>query len=739
MSIDDVTDLTPRVRYTASAAQTDFDYDFPIFQDADLIVVVDDVTLALTTDYTVSGEGDDLGGTVSFVVPMTGGEIVVIYRDIVIERISDFQPNGPNASVTMNDELDKLYLIAQELKAKVGRAIRFPFTAAQTSEGAELTPISNWYSKFLYIGSTGLLEAASAVTGVVTLTQNIIGSLLNPQTPAEVLAGVDPPNKWYPAGKLYRYGTNSTPGTTDMTTAVQNWASVGGSLQADTSDVVLVSDVIPLVSKSTLDLGTATFKTTGTTKSIFRAVSKTDVVIRDGKLLQTAAGTVGHVAQVEFNACTFCKVEDTEHVGAQHRAILLSDSSYCIVDSPYIHDSFGYTLAGVDSCDIAVYRNSDFNIVRGARCYGGLLVEHGVMVQGLGTSLAPHKNVVDDNRVGPHNSYGLLDYQANNHVNTWNEFTNNEVEGITGTGVSGDAGMGIYIQGSGGDLVANNIVRNCCLGTTLFSLKPAGITLNLDAAFMPVDVIDNTVIDTYNASACIAVTTGPANIRGNTVIQSAGMLTAIGILNNNANDVSINDNDVTFDTSIALGHGIYSNAGSNLTNVSICINRVKGCSAYGIRIDQVGGFTTTDLVLNGNEVSGGGAASIPLGMYSVTEASVTGNVLKATTVVALDMSTCLQTRFANNILKTSGTVCLTTAGTCTDSVFDKSNYYSGNITNSATALIVERWASAEPAAGTAAVGDTWWKTNPAAAGIPGGRCTTAGSPGTWKNMAALAA
>ena len=47
--------------------------------------------------------------------------------------------------------------------------------------------------------------------------------------------------------------------------------------------------------------------------------------------------------------------------------------------------------------------------------------------------------------------------------------------------------------------------------------------------------------------------------------------------------------------------------------------------------------------------------------------------------------------------------------------------------------------SAAPTAGTWAVGDLVWNTAPAAAGAPGWVCITAGTPGTWKAMASLAA
>lgn len=53
------------------------------------------------------------------------------------------------------------------------------------------------------------------------LTQQIIGQILYPITAAEIAAGVTPVSYWIPPGNVLRYGTNTTPGTTDMTTALQ--------------------------------------------------------------------------------------------------------------------------------------------------------------------------------------------------------------------------------------------------------------------------------------------------------------------------------------------------------------------------------------------------------------------------------------------------------------------------------------------------------------------------------------
>ena len=49
-----------------------------------------------------------------------------------------------------------------------------------------------------------------------------VGAALYPQTSAESTAGVTPTNYQYEPGNVLRYGTNTIPGTTDMTTALTN-------------------------------------------------------------------------------------------------------------------------------------------------------------------------------------------------------------------------------------------------------------------------------------------------------------------------------------------------------------------------------------------------------------------------------------------------------------------------------------------------------------------------------------
>ncbi len=124
MAIDDVSDLSRRVRYTSGAGQTAFTYPFRIFEEADLKVYVDDVLQTLGVAYNVTGVDNDTGGSVVFLAGLSAGQIVTIYSDTELNRDTDYQQNGPWGSARLNSEFDKFVVIARALCANLARSIR---------------------------------------------------------------------------------------------------------------------------------------------------------------------------------------------------------------------------------------------------------------------------------------------------------------------------------------------------------------------------------------------------------------------------------------------------------------------------------------------------------------------------------------------------------------------------------------------------------------------------------------
>lgn len=68
--------------------------------------------------------------------------------------------------------------------------------------------------------TTALRRIAETINAILSgNARDAIGLNLYPRTAAEIAASITPTNYWYPEGYVDRYGTNTTPGTTDMTAA----------------------------------------------------------------------------------------------------------------------------------------------------------------------------------------------------------------------------------------------------------------------------------------------------------------------------------------------------------------------------------------------------------------------------------------------------------------------------------------------------------------------------------------
>ena len=115
---------TPRVQYTADGAVAVFAYTFPIFEDADLDVYLDDALQS--AGYAVSGAGETAGGDVTFDAAPANGVVVTLVRNMTIERTTDFQAAGAFRAAAINDELDRIAAWSQDIARRLEQAVTVP-------------------------------------------------------------------------------------------------------------------------------------------------------------------------------------------------------------------------------------------------------------------------------------------------------------------------------------------------------------------------------------------------------------------------------------------------------------------------------------------------------------------------------------------------------------------------------------------------------------------------------------
>lgn len=112
---------------TANGVSTVFPYDFTLLDEADLVIEVDGVEVA--SGFTVSGVGDAAGGNITFSVAPANGATVLRYRDIPLQRSTDYQYQGELPSATLDEDFDRLWLAIQQVNASIGRGPTLPVGA----------------------------------------------------------------------------------------------------------------------------------------------------------------------------------------------------------------------------------------------------------------------------------------------------------------------------------------------------------------------------------------------------------------------------------------------------------------------------------------------------------------------------------------------------------------------------------------------------------------------------------
>lgn len=166
----DITQNDARVQYVASPGQTIFPYDFPVFE-GDQIRVTEtvggvDATMTEGADYAVTEVGDEDGGNIILVVPATGGEVYTVERLTPIERIGDFQPSGEIPSDVLNEELDRIFMILQEIFRDQGRTLTLPVGAADSISTLMPLPQAGYFLRWNSLG-TALENAQIFLSGTI--------------------------------------------------------------------------------------------------------------------------------------------------------------------------------------------------------------------------------------------------------------------------------------------------------------------------------------------------------------------------------------------------------------------------------------------------------------------------------------------------------------------------------------------------------------------------------------------
>lgn len=128
-----VNDVSPVVSYVATASQTLFSVPFEFFNVADIVVERDGSILTYNPtpvnnmQYSIVGANVEGGGSITLGgAGALAGDIIIIYRDIAIERLANYPETGPMAVRSLNAEQAKHIGMMQQLERDVSRSVVAP-------------------------------------------------------------------------------------------------------------------------------------------------------------------------------------------------------------------------------------------------------------------------------------------------------------------------------------------------------------------------------------------------------------------------------------------------------------------------------------------------------------------------------------------------------------------------------------------------------------------------------------
>lgn len=181
MSVDTT---TRKASFTMDGSTVDFDFTFRALVSAPTdikakireIATGDETDLDYTTDYTVAVNADGVGGTVTVVDAESSAYQLIVYRETTKTQESSYNDFNQFPAATLENNIDKMIMLAQELSEDIDRALKLPISSTLSSisiPDASPNKLIGWNSAGTALeNKDGLDESIDACDSYATIATN---------------------------------------------------------------------------------------------------------------------------------------------------------------------------------------------------------------------------------------------------------------------------------------------------------------------------------------------------------------------------------------------------------------------------------------------------------------------------------------------------------------------------------------------------------------------------------------
>jgi len=163
MTIISIPDNDRKERFIATAGQTIFPFDFPIFAATDLQVKREragvESTLILGTDYTLTGAGEQAGGNITLTTGAQLNDIIVLLSAMPSGRTTQYVNGGDLPAAALESDFARLQILLQQILRDARAGLLYPSTDGPMPD---LPPIVSRAGRFLAFDAQGQPYAAGA-------------------------------------------------------------------------------------------------------------------------------------------------------------------------------------------------------------------------------------------------------------------------------------------------------------------------------------------------------------------------------------------------------------------------------------------------------------------------------------------------------------------------------------------------------------------------------------------------
>lgn len=135
-----------KIQYNGNGSTTAFSTSFSFQNNEDVTVILTsngtDIVKTIISDYTITGAGTELAGTVTMLTAPAAGERLTILRDPPITQLTDYVESDSFPAEAHERALDKLTHICQRLNQRVDNSLQLSDTQLSTISAILPTPIA---------------------------------------------------------------------------------------------------------------------------------------------------------------------------------------------------------------------------------------------------------------------------------------------------------------------------------------------------------------------------------------------------------------------------------------------------------------------------------------------------------------------------------------------------------------------------------------------------------------------